>query len=343
MSDALNIPYNDTIRIAGADLTQQVDALVSRGINLGLKNSNCIKRDFIILQDNFVDFEKALGITVDGLIGGDFLRGLIVQFDFKEKKLILHDPRSFKIPEKFEKHKIKIKNFKPYIKANTVIERDTLKLDFLLDSGAGLAVMVLADSTSTNFVPKNVVLGHIGSGLGGEIDGFVGMINSLDFFGFNLQNIISHFQIVQRTSGEVKNRKDGLIGSGLLSRFELIIDYVTEHIYIQPTKNWNKEFQYDKSGLLVYAYGKDLDEYYVQKVYENSPAFDAGFKEGDKITKVGFWPLSFYSLQSINKMLRGDHNKELTFCVKRDGKTIKIKFRLKDPFLIPQKKIPNNK
>ena len=210
ISDVLGISYSDTIKIAGSDLSNHVDALVARNLCISLENAPCIRRDIIVLQENLVDFEKALGISIDGLLGGDFFRGLIVQFDFKKNKITLHDPTYFDIPDNYEKNKIRVTGFKPYVKSSILIENTNQELEFLIDTGAGLALMILADSTSTKYIPDNAIVGHIGSGIGGEIEGYMGLTQSISLFSHEINNVVSHFQIISSLdSTDINSKKDG--------------------------------------------------------------------------------------------------------------------------------------
>jgi hypothetical protein len=43
--------------------------------------------------------------------------------------------------------------------------------------------------------------------------------------------------------------RNGLIGNMLLERFEVFIDFHKAKLYLKAKKNYNKDFEYDKSGM----------------------------------------------------------------------------------------------
>ena len=84
--------------------------------------------------------------------------------------------------------------------------------------------------------------------------------------------------------------------------------------------------------MLIYALGEKLNEYYIKRVYPNTPAEEAGLMAGDKILKIGFWPIKFYSLSGILNKLQGKPGKKIKIKVLRNGEEIKTEFRLRNLF-----------
>jgi C-terminal processing protease CtpA/Prc len=112
-----------------------------------------------------------------------------------------------------------------------------------------------------------------------------------------------------------------------------------EKLYLKEITKLDEEFEYDKSGMLIYALGKNLNQYYIKTIFPNTPAAEAGLKPGDKIVKIGFWPLRFYSLSGILSKLKGEEGKKIKITVLRNGKKVKTEFRLRNLFKpIPKKK-----
>ena len=332
-NDLLGISYSDTIIIGGAELDVEMKALVSRNVPIMLEGTSIILRDIIVLEKDYLDLEKMLGRRIDGIIGGDFLKGLVVELNYKRKRLTIHNPNLFKLNRKFSTHEINLVNYKPYLKSITRIEDKNDTLNYLLDTGASLALLIHSNKVKDFQMPKNVIVGNLGKGLGGDINGFIGMTKHLKMDQYEFNNIISSFQEIDPLILEKRNIvRDGIIGNVILSRFHVIIDYVHEKLYLKPITKLSKEFAFDKSGLLIYALGSELDEYYVKTVYPNTPAEAAGMKPGDKILKIGFWPIMFYDLQKITKRLQGKSGKTIRMKILRNGKKIKVKFKLKNLF-----------
>lgn len=332
-NDLLGIEYTDTIIIGGADIEMEMKALVSRNIPIAIKGGKVILRDMIVLEDDYLDLAKILGQRVDGILGGDFLKGLIVGINYKKQEITFYDSNKWSPKKKFTKHDIDIKNYKPYVNLGTQIEDKNDTLKFLLDTGASLALLCHSNKIENFRMPDNVIVGNLGKGIGGDLTGFIGITNYLDFGGYKMNRVISSFQEID--SSVLATRKiyrDGLVGNVILSRFHMIIDYVNESLYLHPTMKLSKEFEFDKSGLLIYAFGDNLDQYYVKTVYPNTPASEAGILPGDRILKLGCWPLGFYSLDDLIDKFQGKEGKTIKLKVLRKGEEKKVEFVLRDLF-----------
>ncbi len=332
-NDLLGISYSDTIIIGGAELDVEMKALVSRNVPIMLEGTSIILRDIVVLEKDYLDLEKMLGRRIDGIIGGDFLKGLVVELNYKRKKLTIHNPDLFEPNRNFSVHDIDLINYKPYFRSVTRIEDKIDTLNYLLDTGASLALLIHSNKVEGFQMPKNVIIGSLGKGLGGDISGFIGMTNHIKIDQYEFNNIVSSFQEIDSSILAKRNVvRDGIIGNIILSRFHVVLDYVNEKLYLKPITKLSKEFAFDKSGLLIYALGSELDQYYVKTVYPNTPAEAAGVKPGDKIIKIGFWPLVFYDLQKITNRLQGKSGKTIKMKLLRNGKEIKVKFKLKNLF-----------
>ncbi len=339
VNDILGIEYTDTILIAGADIHLKMKALVSRNIPMQLENTKMIKRDIIVLEEDFLELEKILGTQIDGILGGDFFKGLVVGIDHRRDKITIYNPNRFKPNSKFSSHDIEINNYKPYLRSHTEIGGTVDTLNYLIDSGASLALLIHSNKDKKFRMPENVIIGNLGKGLGGDISGYVGMIDGISIDHYRLPNIITSFQEIDSSflhSDQII--RDGIIGNVILSRFHIVIDYVREKLYLKEISKLDEEFEYDKSGMLIYALGDKLNEYYIKTIYPNTPAEEAGLLPGDKILKIGFWPAKYYSLSGILDKLQGKEGKKIKVKVLRNGEKIKTEFRLRNLFKNPTNK-----
>ena len=161
----------------------------------------------------------------------------------------------------------------------------------------------------------------------------MGKIHTINVGPFEFNNMVVNYQALDSTLfNEDEIIRNGIIGNLLLERFNVIINYQKEIAYFKPIKNYNKNFKYDKSGLFLYAYGPNLDQYFVKRVIKGSPADEAGIQQGDLIKKVGWWSTRWYSLQGITNKLSGDIGKKIKLKVERKGECLSYEFRLRDLF-----------
>lgn len=333
INDIMFIPYTDTISLKGSDLSLSIDALVARNVPMQLEGTKELFRDIIVLEEDILMIEEILGHRVEGLLGGDFFKGLVVEFNFEKKKLTLSDPAYYVKPPKALVFDAAFHNYKPYLEVPVKINDRIDTLDLLLDTGAALSLMIHTNKIDDFKMPENTILGTLGRGLGGDLMGFVGMSDYIIIDTLRLDNVITSFQDIDSIS--VRNddlKRDGMLGTGVLSRFNMAVDYLNNKIYLTPRKNINKPFEYDKSGLQIHAYGPRHDEFFINNVYPGTPAADAGLKPGDKILKIGFWPLGFYTLDGIIKKFKKKEGTVIKMKVQRGDQVLKFRFRLRNLF-----------
>ena len=75
----------------------------------------------------------------------------------------------------------------------------------------------------------------------------------------------------------------GLIGNDVLRRFNLILNYPEQSIYIRPNSHFTDNFDYSYTGLGIYLVDGEIK---VVDIMPGSPGDKAGFKEGDVIFSV---------------------------------------------------------
>ena len=116
-SDILKLPYDRKIPILGADLSKEMYANIVRNIYMDLKGATSVKRDILVLEKNYLRLFETAGIHVDGIIGGEFFRGLVLEIDYKEKEVIIYSlvenkykgARSYKENEVVKSHLAELK------------------------------------------------------------------------------------------------------------------------------------------------------------------------------------------------------------------------------------------
>ncbi|MEN0004082.1 MAG: aspartyl protease family protein [Bacteroidota bacterium] len=332
ISDLLQIDYKRRFNVMGADMETELTAYLAQGISMRIKGFRAINRSILVLDDDYFRFEEFVGVNIHGILGADIFRRFVVKIDYRRKRITLYKPRYFEPPEDFVELPVTITKTKPYLLANTIFgDSITADVKLLMDTGANLPFLLHTNTHPNLKLPENVIRSQFGAGLGGELEGFVGRIQRLDIEGMSFNNLITTFQEVSPDMDSTfLNQRNGLIGNPVLSRFTIIMDYVREKCYVKPNKKFKQSFKYDRSGLLLAASGPRLDEYIIYGIVPNSPADEAGLQIGDKLLKVNWWPAGFYSLQGITNKLQGRIGKKIKMKVKRNGETLKFRFRLRD-------------
>jgi hypothetical protein len=334
IADIFGLDYDKKIEIYGADLDREIFAYIARNIELTLDDNIFVSRDILVLEEDYLLLEEMTGIQIDGIIGGSFFNPLVVEILYKKHKIKFYNPNTFKLNKSYDKgFDVEIKADKPYIKtlytANATEQAKPLKL--LIDSGAALTFLLHTNSDSTLHNNNTITRGVLGKGLGGELTGYIGKTYQIRFSQYHFDNLLTSYQDLSTVilNDEMLFR-NGIIGNDILSRFDIILDYMRKKIYLKPHKNYNKAFKHDKSGLIIFSYGKDLNQYYVKDVIPLSPAYLAGIKKGDVIKKINFWSYKYWSFGAINKLFQKKEGKKIKLVVERKGIKKKIFFRLRD-------------
>ncbi|MBK8888529.1 MAG: hypothetical protein IPN46_19170 [Saprospiraceae bacterium] len=178
-----------------------------------------------------------------------------------------------------------------------------------------------------------MIKGNLGKGLGGNIEGYMGKIHRLQLGDIHFENMISSFQALnEEVLKEEKVVRNGLLGNMLFERFHVIFDFRNKKLYLKPLKNYNKEFEFDKSGLTVFAYGENLDKFYIKYVIENSLSEIVGLLPGDIILKIGCFSYRWYDLKKVNKILSGKTGKVIKLRIKRGNEILNKEITLKELF-----------
>ncbi len=335
IADLMGLEYGKRINLVGSDLEQQVYAYICRSVPLSLPKTPTVLRDIIVLEEDFLHLEELTGESIHGIIGSRFFRGLTLQIDYKKEHLTLHDGSSFmlKDKDKYIEVPIRIDKHKPYLDGKIAqASGELIDLNLLVDTGSALPFLLFLNTHPSLQIPDHYVRGNLGKGLGGDIEGYLGKVDKLQFGpDFEFSSLITSFQNLNpNLDPEVYRHRNGLIGNPILERFELVLDFVHSTMYLKPGKNYDKEFEYDKSGLVIYAFGNDLSNYYIKDVIEGSPAYNAGIRKGDMIKKIGIWPAGFYSLGGILRKLKSKKNRKIKMVLERNSVRYKTSFRLKD-------------
>lgn len=332
-SDILNISYDKTVPIMGSDLANKMYANISRNVWMKLEDQIPVKRDVLILEEDYLKLYETLGIVVDGILGGEFIRGLVVEIDYDKKRITFHHPDTYIPPssKEYEIIPIQEKNFKPYVQSVVISEGDTATLDFLIDTGAALTFLTHTNSHPALHVPEVAIPGRIGVGLGGDLMGYLGLLDHINIGPFEYKQVLTSYQDISNNLLEKTDYyRNGLIGNRVLSRFHIIIDYKSNLMYWKPEKEYNKEFDYDRSGLTIFAYGPKFNNFYIKNIADGSPAEKAGLKTGDVILKFNGKKNTSLSLGKIHKELRNDVGKKIKMSILRGEEEIEFEFILED-------------
>jgi hypothetical protein len=168
---------------------------------------------------------------------------------------------------------------------SAVIRDNTLVgAKFYLDTGAGLCMLLNEDIVQDSALlrSKRKKYPTVAEGLGGKKAMELTVIKEMRIGPYRFRNVPVYIfdDEYNITSYPVLG---GLIGNDILRRFNVIINYPEQQIYIRPNKHYLDSFDYSYTGLGMYIVEGAIT---VTEIMKKSPAEAAGFKEGDIVIGV---------------------------------------------------------
>ncbi len=337
ITDLLKVDYQREISIFGSDLTTELKAYVAPGISLEFgEHLRISSQAILVMKEDYFRFEEYAGIEVHGILGADILRRFVIHIDYRRQKITFQDPSKFstssvksysKIPTEFSRHK-------PYFNLPASIRADqSTEVKLLMDTGASLALLLYTHSDSLLKLPPELIRTTIGHGIGGSIDGFVGRTAKLKINEMELNNVVTSFHDVAEEyviDSAFLNNRNGIMGNVILQRFNIVIDYVREEIYLKPNKNFTQSFKFDRSGMSIIATGDHLSTFVVLNIVKDSPADEADIRKGDEIKVLNGVPTNLRGLENILRFLQKKPGKKVRLLIKRGEERLQKEIRLRD-------------
>ncbi|MGB6487351.1 MAG: aspartyl protease family protein [Steroidobacteraceae bacterium] len=240
------------------------------------------------------------GIPVDGMVGFELFRRLIVRIDYGRKILTFTEPghASFSnadiaVPFVFYTHL-------PFVRGRI----DDIPATFDIDTGSRSELDVTSPAVIRYHLRERYPQGVravTGWGVGGPSQSYVVRLHSVTLGAVTVNAPVADLSDAARGSFSDPNY-DGNIGSGFLKQFVVTFDYGHQVMYlrrIQPTPPDVSDF--DRSGLWINA---AMGGYIVTYIAAGSPAAMAGLHAGDVILELDGRPARAEELSNARELLR---------------------------------------
>jgi hypothetical protein len=219
------------------------------------------------------------GIKIDGIIGYSFLRRYIVKINYDKMEMEVLTPGTIKYPRGGTLLKPRFST----LAMQDLYVRDAKAVNskFYFDMGAGLCLLL-----SKNFVDDSAVLSSNkkmfetqAQGLGGKTEMNLTVIKEIKLGPYRFKKVPTYVfnDDYNATSYPASG---GLIGNDILRRFNVILNYGQQEIYIKPNTRFRDSFDYAYTGLGIYMLDNEVT---VLDIMKGSPAEKAGFEEGDVV------------------------------------------------------------
>lgn len=339
IGDQLNMIYTRKLDLVGADGSTVLTANVSPNNHVDLGVLEGVMQTVLVLDDDFFELEMVIGVPVFGVIGFEFFKYNPVKVDYDKSIMTFYETDGLKWrPLGFRKANMKIENSKPYItgRIKQLIGED-LDAKLLIDLGANHGLLLNMETSEKIKLPPKYIESDLGRSLGGELFGYVGRVRSLTFGGLKFNDIITSFPEETEFSYVIKESgRQGSIGSELLSRTKIILDYRKDRFFFKKGSTFSNPFEFDMSGITPKMLPTDEKVFVVGNLRKNSPAEKAGIKKDDEFMEINRIPSDFWELSDLIKLFRSEEDRTINLKLKRyksnqpdDFEIIETSFMLK--------------
>ncbi|MGL1885309.1 MAG: aspartyl protease family protein [Reichenbachiella sp.] len=330
-ADVLGLEYTRRILVQSPGTMDSLTALVCTDVKIALPGgiTSGFNQALLVLEKDYLRLRENMGEEIYGIIGYDIFSRFVVEIDYQDKHLTLYEPSAFSPKKQYTKIEMKTYNTKPYVKLNlTNQNHENLDLLFMIDTGAS-HTLLLNNYEGKNILPATTISSVIGRGLGGQIHGNLGRVDIVSIGDFEFEQPILTFPLEGHYGSPIsRGSRNGTIGSGFLSRFDVVIDYFSESLYIRKNSNFNRPFEYDMSGITLMLDDQNYEQFIVNYVRVDSPADLAGVQQGDIISTINGYSYKDLKLGDANSILRHRDGKKIVVKIIRGELEFKTTFRL---------------
>ncbi|RPA67662.1 peptide-binding protein [Cyclobacteriaceae bacterium YHN15] len=320
IGDQLNMKYTRKLDLVGADGSTILTANVSPTNHIDLGLIEGFAQTILVLDNDFFELEMVIGVPVFGVIGHEFFKYNPVKIDYDKSIITFYATERMKWrPFGYKKVSMKIENGKPYVTGKVQqISGEELEAKLLIDLGANHGLLLNMETSEKIQLPQKYIESELGRSLGGDLFGFVGRVKSLKFGGLNFSNIITSFPEETEFSYVIlESGRNGSLGSELLGRTKLILDYQRERLLLRKGNSYSSPFEFDMSGISPKMLPTEDKRFIVGSIRKNSPAELAGILRDDEILEINQIPVAFWELSDVIKLFRSEEERKVNMKLKR--------------------------
>lgn len=372
--DSLSLHNQNKTKFRGIGIEDGVEGILSTDnvVEIGEVAVDSLHWIYVI-QGTDLDISSDIGAAINGILGSKFFNSFAVKVDYPKKSITLY-PRGYdykRAVRKYERMDLLIENDRPYTEANMLIDTSWTRGKMLLDMGNTDPLMLFAFLLPDFQMKEPFVEEYIGRGFNGAVYGKRNRIRRVDVGDFRLNYpIVSYPDSNALFMSKLAENRIGSIGSQVLQRFHLLIDYEQKALYLRRNKDFNKPFMLNMAGVEVRHDGmtwtKELlkparqkneekrtppnqgitidlandafqytfvlrPSYCIAGIRKNSPAAEARIQAGDMLLKVNGRSTSKLTLSRIMDILQSRPGKILKLTLQRGENVYDARFPLVDP------------
>lgn len=320
IGDELGLQYSRKIKLMGADGVSELLASISSMNSLDLGKVKGVLQNILVLDDDFLELEALIGVPVYGIIGYDFFKNNPIKINYDTGLIHFYRTNALKRKPFLYRHlDLLIEEQKPYIQAK-ILQRDGSELSakLLIDTGANHGLMLNRETSDQINLPPETLSTILGESLGGILYGQIGRVSSLSISTLSIKDVLtsypdeSLFSFIRKESG-----RQGSLGSEVLGRTRMVLDYPRNRILIRRGQNFYTPFEFDMSGIILKKTIENHPKYFVSGVREDSPAAWVGILESDEIISVNKIPGFLWEMSDLIKLFKSKNGNVIELKIRR--------------------------
>ena len=265
---------------------------------------------------------KPAPLGKDGIVALANFRQWVAELDFETPVVRLHDAAAFQYSGTGTALPLSFVETNPLLEVQLRFGADDVRGRFVVDTGAAGSIAYL----SSSFVDKARIAERNCRWVADSLGVSAARITRFGAGPFGADQAVIRRFPARGFGGTAE--PDGMIGVEFLRRFRLFFDYGRERLILEPNAAYGEPSRFDASGLRVYKEAPDRRGLKVFAVLPETPAAEAGLREGDVLLAVDRTSADLATPSRIAEMLMDD-GAERTLLVERGAQVLQIRLKLR--------------
>jgi predicted aspartyl protease len=273
--------------------------------------------------------DRYLGISLDGIVGGDFLSKYVLSVDYQKSFFTISDEAP-KVSKNASAIPFDLRGKLVFTKAKA--SPDSTPRTFLVDTGATSTVYFKnrLEEVAPGYKKWPRSLGWLEASFMGKKEVDLYLVPSFAVGDVEIESmvtIVSEAGLlgigVNLISGSPTH---GIVGWTFLKNFKVTFDYPRERIIFEPYEYYVEKWPhlFDSIGIMIaFEDGKPV----VEHIIPNTGAASSQVKAGDKLVMIDNIDVTSKDGLEISEMVMGEPGTVVNFLFERDGKKFRVSMK----------------
>jgi hypothetical protein len=297
--DSLGLQHDGKIEVGGGGQGDPVESNTASEITISFPGVEFSGQTAVITP--YTSGISDMWSGTHGQVSATLFKHFVVDIDFDRNLITLAEPEKFQ----YDGNGVEIP-LNPLLPGAWSVpatlklsDGRKLSLDLMMDLGDSNPLFVVTGMSHDIEVPDQAIRASLGFGIQGEIRGHYGRVRSVEIGGYQVEDVLAGF-VSKDYGGRVFH--EATIGFGLLSRFNIVFDYPSQRMFVEPNKSSRDAFEYNMSGMsLRKGRGGFLE---IVQIVPDSPASEAGLQAGDRVIRINGEPAIEYDYWKLVPILQ---------------------------------------